>query len=154
VPGGLDLPQMQEIARRLTATGQVDYLNVIAGNNLERSARIRHWPRTPAPHGLFSALAGGIKRVVDVPVCCVGRVTDPALAEEILARGDADLLGKTRAQIADPHPVRKVLEGRIDQNLRGLAIRCIVNPELGQEAAWSTLSPAEQSRHVVVVGEG
>ena len=167
VPGGLDLPQMQEISRRLTAGGQVDYLNVIAGNNLERFARVRHWPRTPAPHGLFAELAGGIKRVVRVPVCCVGRVTEPALAEQIVARGDADLVGMTRAQIADPHLARKVRDGHldqirpcvganlcIDQNLRGLAIRCIVNPEIGQEAAWSTLSPATHSRHVVVVGAG
>ena len=77
VPGGLDRAQMREIAQRFDATGQIDYLNVIAGNNLERFARIRHWPPTPAPHGLFAELAAGIKRVVTVPVICVGRVNDP-----------------------------------------------------------------------------
>ena len=167
VPGGLDRAHMLEIAQRFDATGQIDYLNVIAGNNLERFARIRHWPPTPAPHGLFVELAAGIKRVVTVPVFCVGRVTDPAMAEEIVARGDADMVGMTRAQIADPHLVRKAREGRLDEirpcvganvcvnrNLQGLSIRCIHNPDIGHEAEWAAIAPAAMAKHVVVIGGG
>src|SRR5919108_165630 len=167
VPGGLDRAHMLEIAQRFDATGQIDYLNVIAGNNLERFARIRHWPPTPAPHGLFAELAAGIKRVVTVPVFCVGRVTDPAMAEEIVARGDADMVGMTRAQIADPHLVRKARAGRLDEirpcvganvcvnrNLQGLSIRCIHNPDIGHEAEWAAIAPAAMAKHVAVIGGG
>jgi mycofactocin system FadH/OYE family oxidoreductase 2 len=167
VEGGIDLPQAQEIARRLEATGRVDYLSVIAGTNLDRFQRVAHWPATPAPHGLFVHLAEGIKSVVGIPVFAVGRVTDPAHAERILAAGSADMVGMTRAHIADPEVVGKLRQGRPDDirpcvganvcirnNLEGLPIRCIHNPETGREAEWGTLVPAQRPKRVAVVGGG
>ena len=68
VAGGNDRAAMQEIARRLAATGKLDYLNVIASSNLDRVYRAVHWPPTPAPHGLFVELAAGIKQAVSLPV--------------------------------------------------------------------------------------
>ena len=68
VESGIDLPQAQEIARRLETTGKVHYLSVIAGTNLDRFQRVAHWPATPAPHGLFVHLAEGIKGAVGIPV--------------------------------------------------------------------------------------
>jgi mycofactocin system FadH/OYE family oxidoreductase 2 len=167
VEGGLDREQMKEVARRLEATGQVDFLNVIAGTNLDRFERVRHWPPTPAPHGLFVELAQGIKQVVRLPVFTLGRITDPRQAERILAAGQADMVGMTRAHIADPEIVRKVQAGRLDdirpcvganvcigRLMDGASIRCLHNPETGREAEWGPLRPAATARRVAVVGGG
>jgi hypothetical protein len=169
VDGGLTVEDAPELARRLVATGKVDYLSVIAGNNLVRSARVRHWPPTPAPHGLFRDLAAAVKRAVgDVPVCCVGRITDPRLAEEIVASGDADLVGMVRAHLADPELVAKARAGRpqairpcvganvcINRLLANSELRCLANPTLGREAEWGDPPPRDaEGRGAVVVGRG
>ena len=167
VESGIDLPQAQEIARRLEATGKVHYLSVIAGTNLDRFQRVAHWPATPAPHGLFVHLAEGIKSVMGIPVFAVGRVTDPAHAERILAAGSADMVGMTRAHIADPQIVNKLRQGRPDDirpcvganvcirnNLEGLPVRCIHNPEAGRQAEWGPLTPARRPKRIAVVGGG
>jgi len=167
VPGGLGVADMQEIAALLAATGKLDYLNVIVGTNYDRIQRMEHWPPTPAPHGLFVPLAAGIKARVAIPVFTTGRVTDPAMAEAILARGDADMVGMTRAHIADPELVAKLSAGRLDdirpcvganlciaQATEAKPIRCFVNPLTGRERAWGPPERAARPRHVVVIGAG
>jgi 2,4-dienoyl-CoA reductase-like NADH-dependent reductase (Old Yellow Enzyme family)/thioredoxin reductase len=167
VEGGLDLAQMQEAAQILEATGQLDFINVIAGTNLDRIHRTTHWPPTPAPHGLYVHLAAGIKQVVKLPVFTVGRIVDPAHAEQILAEGKADMVGMTRAHIADPDIIRKITEGRaheirkcvganhcIGRVLAGGPVRCIHNPEAGREHEWGPAKPATRARRIAVIGGG
>lgn len=167
VPGGLGPADMQEIAGLLAATGKLDYLNVIVGTNYDRIQRMEHWPPTPAPHGLFVPLAAGIKARVAVPVFTTGRVTDPRMAEAILARGDADMVGMTRAHISDPDLVAKLTAGRLSdirpcvganlciaQATEGKPLRCFHNPRAGRELAWGAADPAATPRHVVVIGGG
>jgi mycofactocin system FadH/OYE family oxidoreductase 2 len=167
VPNGLELAEMEEVAKRLEATGQLDFINVIVGTNLDRFQRVRHWPPTPAPHGLFVHLAAAIKQVVNLPVFTTGRVVDPRQAEQILAKGQADMVGMTRAHIADPDLVSKTRQGRladirpciganvcIAKVMDGLAVRCMHNPETGREAEWGPLTPATRPKQVIVVGGG
>jgi 2,4-dienoyl-CoA reductase-like NADH-dependent reductase (Old Yellow Enzyme family)/thioredoxin reductase len=165
VPGGLTLDDMTEIARRLAAGGRLDYLNVIAGTNMDRIQRWEHWPPTPAPHGLFVPLAAAIKRAVSIPVFTTGRVTDPRLAEAIVRDGQADMVGMTRAHIADPELVAKLSAGRL-ADLRPCvganvciapgagALKCFHNPETGREQAWGPPRPAARPRRVAVIGGG
>ena len=167
VVGGLTQSDLQEIAKLLAQTGLVDYLNIIVGTNYERSGRMEHWPPTPAPHGLFVPLAAGIKSQVAIPVFTAGRITDPAMANTIIERGDADMVGMTRAQISDPDLVRKLIEGRpqdirpcvganlcIAQAMASKPIRCIHNPMTGRDAAWGNLSPTDAPKDVTVIGGG
>ena len=146
VDGGLDQPAMTEIAGHLEHTSKLDFLNIIAGNNLDRVHRTTHWPPTPAPHGLFVELAAGIKTAVSLPVFTAGRIVDPAHANRIIADGKADMVGMTRAHIADPTIVAKLLAGRsedvrkcvganvcIGRLVSGRAIRCLHNPEAARE---------------------
>ncbi len=167
VDDGLDAAAMQEIAQVLEATGKLDYLNVIAGINLDRVHRTTHWPPTPAPHGLFVPLAAGIKRAVSLPVFTVGRIVDPLHAERILAAGHADMVGMTRAHIADPDLVSKAREGRLDdirpcvganvciaRAMAGGPIRCIHNPEAAREHEWGPATPAGRAKRVAVIGGG
>ncbi len=167
VNGGLELAEMQEIAQILEATGHLDYFNVIAGTNLDRQQRAAHWPPTPSKHGLFVHLASDIKSVVNLPVFTVGRIVDPRHAEQILREGHADMVGMTRAHIADPDLVTKAREGRVDDirpcvganvcirnAMNGHPITCIHNPEVGREGEWGPLTPATTAKRVVVVGGG
>ena len=167
VDGGLGLEEMKAVARAIESDGQLDYLNVIAGTNMSRVQRAEHWPPTPAPHGLFVHLAAGIRSAVELPVFTVGRITDPAQAERILADGHADMVGMTRAHVADPDLIAKLRAGRDDDirpcvganvcirnALEGRSIRCIHNPRTGRELTWGEPTPAGNSLDVAVVGGG
>lgn len=167
VEGGLDSPAMQEITRKLEATGLLDYFNVAAGTNMDRVMRAAHWPPAPAPHGLYAHLAAAIKEVVKLPVFAVGRIVDPAHAEKLLAEGKADMIGMTRAHIADPEIVAKVTAGHpedirpcvganvcIARVQAGSAVRCIQNPEAAREHAWGPAEPAKMAKRVAVIGAG
>ncbi len=167
VEGGLDTPAMQEIAKKLEATGLLDYLNVAAGTNMDRVMRAAHWPPTPAPHGLYAHLAAAIKQAVKLPVFAVGRIVDPAHAEQLLAEGKADMVGMTRAHIADPEIVAKVKAGHpeeirpcvganvcIARVQAGSAVRCIQNPETAREHAWGPAKPAKKAKRIAVIGAG
>lgn len=97
-----------------------------------------------------------------------GRITTPEQAEEVLRSGAADLVGMTRALIADPELPRKAREGRsedirvcmgsnegcIDRLYFGLPIGCVQNPVIGREREWGTLVAAKVVKRVVVVGGG
>src|SRR5262245_29439805 len=167
VEGGNDTSAMQEIAIRLAATGKLDYLNVIASNNLDRVYRAVHWPPTPAPHGLFVPLAAGIKNVVPLPVFTTGRIVDPDHAERIVAAGQADMVGMTRAHIADPDLVAKISAGHgedvrkcvganvcIARVLAGGPVRCLHNPEAGREHEWGKAPSAGKPKRIAVIGGG
>ncbi|MEM7117229.1 MAG: FAD-dependent oxidoreductase [Chloroflexota bacterium] len=167
VKGGLELAEMQQVAQRLEATGKLDYFNVIAGTNLDRIQRISHWAPTPSKFGRFVHLASAIKQVVSLPVFTVGRVVDPRHAEEILAAGYADMVGMTRAHVADSQLVSKVRNGRladirpcvganvcISLAMTGKPITCIHNAETGRESTWTRLEPPAEPRRVLVVGGG
>ena len=71
---------------------------------------MNHWPPTPAPHGLFVPLAAGIKSRVDR--LFHRRITDPAMANNIIERGDADMVGMTRV-ISDPNLVQILVAHKI-----------------------------------------
>ncbi len=114
-PGGLVLDDMKVIARQIAKTGLIDYLNVIAHTNITHTGRAKHWAPTPAKHGMFVHLAQAIRAVVDIPVFAVGRITDPAQAERIIAEQQADMVGMTRANICDPEMVSKIKRGAIKQ---------------------------------------
>ncbi|WP_214104770.1 oxidoreductase [Acrocarpospora catenulata] len=117
---------------------------------------------------LDSALAA--REVVghDVPLMLTGSVMDLERAAGIVAAGHADVVGMTRAHIADPDLVAKGRSGRLDEVRhcvkgnqgcwRGIKTRtgvtCTVNPRAGREAEWGPPEPAPRPRRVVVVGGG
>ena len=168
VPGGLTLDEGREIARRLERTGQLDFLDVSGGTDADLMSLALHIPPMYVPPGNLVHLAAAIKRVTSLPVFCVGGIRDPLLAEEIVASGQADMVGITRAHIADPHLVAKLRTGQLEDIrrcigcmqactealARGLPIGCVYNPVTGREQAWANVDPAARPRRVVVVGGG
>ena len=129
-------------------------------------ARVDHWPPTPAPFGAFRHLSRAVRAAVDVPVATVGRITTLELAEEILASGDADLVGMVRAHIANPRLLPKARERTpktvrpciganvcINSLLDHQPLTCMVNPELGRPLS-AIDTPIGASRAAIVVGAG
>lgn len=168
VPGGLGQDEMKEVARRLEATKKLDFLNISAGTYHTLSLPVAPMA---VPQGSMVYLAAGIKEAVkSIPVFTVGRINDPIMAEKILADGHADMIGMTRANIADPEMVTKAKEGRLEEIRNCIAcnqscisrifqqrlVTCTQNPAAGRESQWGlgTLSPAPRRKKVVVVGGG
>ena len=162
VEGGNTGEDMKEIARCLEATGLVDWLDFAAGQT-----EMLHVPPMYFPLGAFRYLAAGLREEVDLPILHAGRINDPVLAEQILAEGQADMVGMCRACIADPEMPNKAREGRLDEIRHCIAcveaclrhyyialpIVCAINPEVGNEAAM-TIVPTATRRKVMVIGGG
>jgi mycofactocin system FadH/OYE family oxidoreductase 2 len=168
VPGGLTTDDTQEIARRLVATGALDYLSVSAGMGQTPFLITCDMNFPPASQAY---LAGIIKQAVgSTPVFASQRINDPLLAERILAEGQADMVGMTRALVCDPELPRKAREGRLEdiraciacnQNcigrvMQSKSIGCIQNAAVGREREWGigTLAAAARRKRVTVIGGG
>jgi len=167
--GGLGAADMAEIARRLAASGLVDFLSIIGGAAHTVPLQALAIPNMASPHGVFVPIAAAIKTAVPaMPIFHAGRIVDPAHAERVLADGVIDMVGMTRALIADPELPRKALEGRlddvrlcvganegcIDRIYQGKPVTCVQNPSAGREVELAEPAPTATPRRVVVVGAG
>ena len=164
-PDGLTLQDMKLVCKILSDKGLIDYLNITAHTNFTPTGRSKHWAPTPTRHGVFVELASAIKAEVSVPVFTVGRIVDPNHAERIIADGQADMVGMTRAHICDPTIVSKIKNHQTDQirpcvgantcianRYAGKTIRCMHNPEL--KAPGKVLLPANTKKKIAVIGAG
>jgi mycofactocin system FadH/OYE family oxidoreductase 2 len=165
--GGLTHEDAKQVAVRLEASGQLDFLDLSLGTfyNLYLVEGSMH---TPLAYTV--PLSAGMRSVVNLPVFCTNRINDPHLAEKILADGQADMIGMVRALICDPELPNKAMEGRMDDIRNCIAcnqgciarmglgyhLGCLHNPAAGheEELGIGTLRPAETPRKVVVVGAG
>lgn len=161
--GGFTLRDSQRFARYLEEWG-VDSIHVSAGTHDSQEMEV---PPMTIPRGCHVPLAGAIKKMVSIPVAVAGRIVDPKMAEEILQKGEADLITLGRALIADPEFPKKVQEGRVDdirpcigclqgcltQLYRGDPITCLVNPSAGLEMEGRP-KPAKKRKKVLVIGGG
>ena len=161
--GGLTTAGMCRVAARLEAAG-VAYLNVSNGTytGLRRGLGVAYVAPASVPAGPAVPDAAAIRGAVHIPVAVAGRVVDPAVAEQIVQDGSADVVGFTRALIADPRFFAKVRNGaaaRIDACIgcnechTGIQVRCTVNPAAGREDELDA-RPAERPARLLVVGGG
>ncbi|MCZ7676141.1 MAG: hypothetical protein M5U35_10075 [Roseovarius sp.] len=101
--GGLGPDECVEIAQRIAATGAIDFLNVLAGapyDDLGLAGWVAPMGMPAAPH---LSIAGRIRQAVGLPVFHAGGVADIATARHAVAGGHVDLIGMTRAHMADPY---------------------------------------------------
>ena len=160
VPGGMSREDLLEVARLVDGLGIADYWMVSGSNPETLKYEAMVTPSLYHPHGLFNELAALTRSVVKVPVIVAGRVSTVEQAEAALAAGICDLVGMTRALIADPELPRKTREGRLDDirvcvgasegcigRLRqGKAIGCVQNPMIGREAELGVIRPGRAAR--------
>ncbi len=168
VDGGLTHEDCIAIARILVAEGGVDYLSVVAGQAENLPAHAVVFPGMAVSPAPYLHLARGMKEAVSVPVFHAQRIDRLEVAARAVAEGHVDMVGMTRAHMADPHIVRKLLEGRphdirpcvganycIDRNYAGGQAFCLHNAATGREETMPHVVPrARQRRRVVVVGAG
>ncbi len=163
---GLSREEGVSIARRLAASGLVDFVNVIRGH-IETDEALSHvipgMGARSAPHLDF---AGDVRAATRMPTFHAARIQDVATARHAIESGKLDMVGMTRADLADPHIARKVAEGReheirpcvgmgycINSIYSGEAV-CIHNAATGREATIPHVTQGAPRRKVVVVGAG
>jgi len=159
--GGLRIEETKQIAKKLEDEG-ADALHISACNVV---TGYLNQPPYYVEEGVFAHLAEAIKPEVTIPVITVGRIRNPAMADQIIGDEMADLVSMGRALIADPDLPRKAEDGKFDeiipciscnkciQTQREDSIRCSVNPEVGNEARLK-FEKAERPKQVWVVGAG
>jgi 2,4-dienoyl-CoA reductase-like NADH-dependent reductase (Old Yellow Enzyme family)/thioredoxin reductase len=167
-PGGFGQNEGLAIARKLIGEG-VDFINVIRGYIDTDASLTKVIPiggMKAAPHLDF---VGEIKAALGVPILHAARIADVATARHAVASGKLDLVGMTRAHIADPYIARKLAEGReadirpcvgatycLDRIYEGGEALCIHNAATGREATMPQIVPKStgKKQRIVVVGAG
>ena len=160
--GGLNLNDMIYVAKQLEKAG-VDFLHVSGGTTIARGSSI---PAPGTPMGSHAAAAAEIKKYVSIPVATVGRITEPWIAEELIANGKADICMIGRANLCDPEFANKVAAEKADDIrpcigclrclngiMFGKRVACTVNPSFELENE-DTLAPAAEKKNVLVIGSG
>jgi 2,4-dienoyl-CoA reductase-like NADH-dependent reductase (Old Yellow Enzyme family) len=162
VEDGTGAAECGEIARELTAGGQLDYVSMSCGNTGYQSSRVFAYEMP---------FSGEVTRGLDVATIVSGRFLSLAEADAAIDRGDADLVSMVRALIADPQLVAKTRAGRVTEvrpcigcnqacvgGIMGpdFRLECTVNVGAGHELSLgdAEIAPAASSRRILVVGGG
>jgi 2,4-dienoyl-CoA reductase (NADPH2) len=162
VEGGLTADEIAEVARGVEAAGAT-ILNSGIGWHEARIPTIAQ----AVPRGAFAWATRGLKQAVRIPVVASNRINAPEVAEEILARGDADMVSLARALLADPQFAAKAKRGDraginiciacnqacLDHYFIGEPVSCVVNPRAGRETSLLIRS-AVSKKTIAVVGGG
>jgi 2,4-dienoyl-CoA reductase-like NADH-dependent reductase (Old Yellow Enzyme family) len=166
---GLSHEHLKEIAQAMSETGLIDYLSVIGSGADTHNTLANCMPPMALPPEPFVHLAAGIKSVIKIPLMHAQSIRDAQQAERLLAAGMVDMVGMTRAQIADPHMVIKIRDGRedqikqcvganycIDRQYNGLDVLCVQNAATSRERTMPHIiaKSTGPKRKVVVVGAG
>ncbi|MFN0264344.1 NAD(P)-binding protein [Tepidamorphus sp. 3E244] len=166
---GLSRAEGVEIAQRLASSGKVDFLNVIRGHIDSDAALSKVIPVHGTPASPHLDFAGEVRQATKFPVFHAARISDVATARHAIAEGKLDMVGMTRAHIADPHIALKVAEGReaeirpcvgatycLDRIYEGHEALCVHNAATGREATMPHVVRASEGprRNIVIVGAG
>lgn len=167
-PDGYDLKDGIAISNMLKSSGLIDFLNVTRGHIDTDPGLTDNIPimgMASAPH---LQVAGEIRAATKFPVFHATRIQDVATARFAVASGKVDMVGMTRAHLADPHIVRKIMENRehdirpctganycLDRIYQGAMAVCVHNPSTGREETMPHDIPkAKEKKKIVVVGAG
>jgi 2,4-dienoyl-CoA reductase-like NADH-dependent reductase (Old Yellow Enzyme family) len=168
LPEGLRFDEGLQIARSFQDEGLIDFVNVIKGH-IESDEALSHViPVMGTPAAPHLDMVKRVKDALRVPVLHAARIADVATARHAIASGAVDLIGMTRAHMADPHIVAKIMRGEeerirpcvgagycIDRIYQGGEALCLHNPATGREETMPhTIAKAAKPKRVVVVGAG
>ncbi|MGI5220977.1 FAD-dependent oxidoreductase [Nocardia sp. CA-290969] len=162
VENGQTFTEILELAVELEAAG-VSVLNTDIGWHESRVPTIV----TSVPRAAFVEFTAKITAAVNIPVCASNRINMPEIAEEILTRGDAQLISMARPLLADPEWANKAAAGRTDEINTCIAcnqacldhafvhktVSCLLNPRAGHETEL-VLLPTRRTKNIAVVGAG
>ncbi len=163
---GLSSEAILDICAALTA--KLDYFSLVTGTSASLVGSVHVAPPMGVASAYITQYSEGIRQLTDKPVIATGRINQPQIAESIIANGQADLCGMTRALIADPELPNKARRGQLDdiraciacnqscigRAHKGLGISCIQNPVSGREIVYGSFIRANIKKNVVVIGGG
>ena len=163
VDGGLAIEESKSIAMMLEEAG-IDAFHCTQG--VYTTVNVILAPFT-VPIANFINNAAEIKKVLKIPVIGVGKITNPDIAESIIASEKADIVTMARASLADPELPNKTKDGKFEdisycvgcmqgcagEEGRGYPVRCMVNPLTGMESQV-TIEKTETPKKVIIVGGG
>ena len=167
-PGGLEKDEVIAVCQALKTKGAIDYVNTTFGSMQGLGGSVHVVPPMEIAHAYVAPKAGTIRASVGLPVLVAGRINQPQIAEQVLAAGQADMCGMTRAMISDPEMANKAREGRAD-DIRacigcnqacighyhmGYSISCIQNPVTGRERKLGKIAEAATPKRILVAGGG
>ncbi|MCP4376578.1 MAG: FAD-dependent oxidoreductase, partial [bacterium] len=166
--GGISAEEGIEISRRLKETGLVDFLNVIRGHIDTDPGLADVIPVQGMRSAPFLDFAGEVRKATGMPTFYAARIPDVATARHAVGAGLIDMVGMTRAHMADPHIVRKIIEGReedirpcvgatycLDRIYQGGDALCMHNAATGRELSMPhDIQPADTPKKIVIVGAG
>ncbi len=160
--GGLNLNDMTYVAKQLEKAG-VDMLHVSGGNTVKKGSSM---PAPGSKQGSHTDLSKYIKKHVSIPVATVGRITEPWIANEIIANDLADAVMIGRANLCDPEFANKAYEGReleikpcigctrcLNGIMFGKRVACSVNPSFELENE-DNLPVADVKKNILIIGGG
>lgn len=164
---GLGWDESVEIARHVVDAG-IDFISIIRGSVETDAAMGKMIPPMGTPSAPHLRFAGEVRAAVGVPVMHAARIVDVATARHAVSEGLLDLVGMTRALIADPYLPAKTAAGQEDRIrpcvgaatcIDGIyvsgAAYCVHNASTGRELQIPhQVDPAPQARRAVVVGGG
>jgi 2,4-dienoyl-CoA reductase-like NADH-dependent reductase (Old Yellow Enzyme family) len=164
----LDAAACAAIGGELCRAATVDFVSLVLGHSATYAASTWIAPPPPVARNAIGERIATIRAAVSpVPVIASTRIVDLADAAALVAGGVTDLVGMTRALIADPELVRRARtgaapaiacigcnQGCIGHYHQGVAIACTVNPRTGRERQLPPTAPRVTARRVVVIGGG
>lgn len=163
---GLTEDESLEAAQLLQ--NRLDYLHIVAGTSATLGGAVHIVPPMAIEAAYLAKNAGLFKSKLSIPLFVTGRINAPQEAELIVARGQADVCGMTRALICDPEMPNKTYQDKADDVRaciacnqacighfhKGFPISCIQRPETGREIKYGKVTPAAVSKKLMVVGGG
>ncbi|NTZ70138.1 FAD-dependent oxidoreductase [Pseudomonas protegens] len=162
------LTEDESLAAVQMLQGQLDYVHIVAGTSASLGGAVHIVPPMAVEAAYLAREAGTFKARLSIPLFVTGRINQPQEAEAIIAKGQADVCGMTRALICDPQMPNKSDSGRaedvraciacnqacIGHFHKGLPISCIQHPETGRELLYGQPKPSAPGKRILVVGGG
>lgn len=162
VEGGQSWDEIVALAQEVEAAGAT-VINTDIGWHESRVPTIV----TSVPRAAFVDVTEKLAKHVSIPVVASNRINMPEIAEEILTRGEVQLISMARPMLADPQWVRKAEAGAADEINTCIAcnqacldhafvnkhVSCLLNPRAGRETEL-TLLPTRRKKNLAVVGAG
>lgn len=162
------LTEDESLAAVQLLQGQLDYVHIVAGTSASLGGAVHIVPPMAVEAAYLAREAGTFKAGLSIPLFVTGRINQPQEAEAIIAKGQADVCGMTRALICDPQMPNKSDSGRaedvraciacnqacIGHFHKGLPISCIQHPETGRELIYGQPKASVQRKRILVVGGG
>ena len=168
--GGYDMEEGVRFARQLDGHADIIHCSVGCSTNLPDESPVfaTTHPSMFKPDGVNVKFAAAVKKAVSKSyVATVGALSDPAMMEEIIASGKADIVEMARGLICDPDLPNKALEGREDEIFHCMRCMncfsslmskghffCAINPEASREHIYADRRPRAKKQRVLIVGGG